>query len=113
MSLQASPPPASIAIAWTSTFAPVVQRGALSGSWNRGGELVAEPEPVRERTQSMEPDVGNDAAPSGSDNDGPRAGTFHLGDAFRCRWTVVLGTNSFPYLEGIFADTRRSDHVDS
>ena len=94
-------------------LAPVVQRGALRRTRDRGRELLTEPEPVRERTQRMEPDVGNDAGPSGSDNDGARAGSFHLGDAFRCGWTVVLGTNSFPYLEGIFADTRRSDHVDS
>ena len=94
-------------------LAPVKQRGALSGPWNRGGELVAEPETVRERAQPMDPDVGDDTASSGSDNDGARAGSFHLGDAFRCGSTVALGTNSFPYLEGIFADTRRSAHVDS
>jgi len=76
-------------------LAPVVQRGALRRARDRGRDLVTEPEPepepepIRERTQAVESDVGDDAAASGSDNDGALAESFHLKDAFRYRWTVA------------------------
>jgi hypothetical protein len=70
-------------------LAAVMQRGTLARPRDRGRELVAETKAVRERAQRVEPDVGDDPGPSGSDDDGTRAGSFHLGDAFRCGSTVA------------------------
>jgi hypothetical protein len=70
-------------------LAAVVQRGSLTRPRDRGGELAPKAEAVRERAQRVESDVRNDTGPSGSDNDGARAGSFHLGDAFRCGSAVA------------------------
>jgi len=70
-------------------LARVVQRSALARDRNRGRQLAREPETVRERAERVKPDVGDDAGPPGSDNHGPRAGSFHLGDAFLNGLTVA------------------------
>ena len=96
MSAQLSPPPAITAICWTSTLPRSCsgERSPRTGIARR--ERITEPQPVGEGTKSVQPDVGDDTAPTGFHDDATRAGSFHLGSALLGGVTVASTTTVSP-----------------
>src|SRR5215218_5918773 len=79
MSAHASPPPASMSIAW------VMQRDPLTGDRDARRQRITQPQAVPKRAKSMQPDMSDDllAAPFHYHRD--RAVTVHLASALQGR----------------------------
>ena len=82
-------------------LAPVVDRDPVAAPGDGRREGNAEPQPVGERTERVQPDVGHHPGPTGFHDDATSAGTVHVGSA------LLVGDcgfehQQFPLLEGPF-----------
>src|SRR5208283_3431049 len=87
-------------------LAPVVQRRALTGRWDRRRQTITELQAVGETAKSVQADVGHDARPTGFHSHTTRAGTVHFGSALLVG-TAVDSTPTVSPTRRAYPRTRR------
>ena len=78
----------------------VVDRATFTRPTDLAGEPPTEPEPIRERTQRVQPDMCDDLPIAGFDPDPNRAVTVHLSGALSCWLSRCVATSRMPYKKG-------------
>ena len=85
MSAHASPPPASINIAWVSTLPRSCTGSRSPVERDPRRQRIAQPQPVGERAKRVQPDMGHDLVAAAFHHHRNRAVTVHLASALLAR----------------------------